>query len=220
MNKEALRELLARISGQYDPKILDPLVFDLYSRYSAAHRYYHNIVHVYKCLEEFNELKDAVNHLGFQVVGLDHIECAVWYHDVVYSTTGSANEIASALIAAEHLSGLGMPEEFIEIVRRLITATELKHEPVDILERYTKDIDLSIFGQKGKDYREYVARVRLEYGHFEDKEFREERLKIMKEFLEQDKIFHTEFFQEKYEEKARQNIMREIESLEKLLADK
>ena len=44
--------------------------------------------------------------------------------------------------------------------------------------------------------------------------FKEERIKLLNQFLERKNIYQTEEFQEKYEAQARKNIKREINMLE------
>lgn len=75
------------------------------------------------------------------------------------------------------------------------------------------DLDLSILGKSKVEYENYYKNVRKEYKIYPDFMYNKGRIKALKSILESDKIFKTDFFIHKYEEKARENINLEIEIL-------
>jgi predicted metal-dependent HD superfamily phosphohydrolase len=75
------------------------------------------------------------------------------------------------------------------------------------------DADLSILGQPWETYLAYAQNVRKEYGQYPKIIYRSGRKKVLRHFLEMERIFKTEYFFEKYEICARKNIEQELENL-------
>jgi len=168
---------------------------DLEARYSEPHRHYHTLAHIEHMLE-------LLPHADETVVA------AVWFHDAIYD--GNANEERSAMLAREALQELGFAEEKIVLVERMILATK-RHEPADLPETGLAflDADLAILGSDRTRYDEYVRQVREEYAHVPDEAFRAGRDAILRRFLERQKLFFTEEFYARFEEKARENMTME-----------
>lgn len=135
---------------------------------------------------------------------------ALFYHDVIYEPKRSDNEQRSADTAASAMRKAGTGSEPIARVCDLIMAT--RHEAVaeghDA--RIVVDIDLSILGADEDAYRDYVRGVRKEYAHVPGFLFKRGRRALMQSFLERESIYQTETFRERFEEKARKNIDREL----------
>ena len=96
-----------------------------------------------------------------------------------------------------------------------------------ILNRFLLDWDLSILSSdydieesKGdeiilnKSYCQYTKDIRIEYGHYSKEAYLEGRHKVMTNFLAKPAIFFTSAIKEKFEEKARDNISKELVQLE------
>ncbi|CEF70759.1 Hypothetical protein SRAE_X000009000 [Strongyloides ratti] len=62
-------------------------------------------------------------------------------------------------------------------------------------------------------YDIYKSQLRQEYSYLSDDQYKKERLKVLKLFLQIPNIFATKEFRDKYEEKARKNISEEIKSI-------
>lgn len=169
---------------------------DLEARYSEPHRHYHTLAHVEHMLE-------LLPHADETVVA------AVWFHDAIYD--GNANEERSAVLAREALEELGFAEEKIVLVERMVLATK-KHEPADLPESGLAflDADLAILGSDRPRYDEYVRQVRQEYAHVPDDLFRTGRNAILRRFLERPRLYFTDEFSARFEEKARENIESEL----------
>jgi predicted metal-dependent HD superfamily phosphohydrolase len=75
------------------------------------------------------------------------------------------------------------------------------------------DLDLSILGSDEKTYKTYARQIREEYRQYSDKEYSAGRTKVLRHFVERERLFFTEHFLGKYEQKARANIAAEIDSL-------
>jgi predicted metal-dependent HD superfamily phosphohydrolase len=76
------------------------------------------------------------------------------------------------------------------------------------------DLDLSILGASEDEYDGYKKQIREEYSYYSVDEYKNGRIKIMKGFLNRERLYFTDDFHMKYETRARENIEREIKSLE------
>ena len=76
------------------------------------------------------------------------------------------------------------------------------------------DLDLSILGASEDNYDVYTKQIREEYSYYSVEEYRNGRIKVMKELLNRERLYFTDYFHMKYEVRARENIEREIKSLE------
>lgn len=95
----------------------------------------------------------------------------------------------------------------------MILATASHTSSSDEDTNYFLDADMSILGMDHEQYLQYTKDIRNEYMQYNDEQFREGRKKVLEGFLEMDRIFKTDVFYQRYEEVARMNIKREIESL-------
>lgn len=69
-------------------------------------------------------------------------------------------------------------------------------------------------GQGDEVFDEYERNVRAEYDWVEEEQFRKARATILKSFLERPRIYYTDYFHEKYEQKAKTNLERSIAATE------
>jgi predicted metal-dependent HD superfamily phosphohydrolase len=196
-------DLWQRLGGQGDAA---SVYSDLVRHYEEQHRAYHNFCHIQHCLLEF----DSARHLA---ANPHAIELAIWFHDVVYDTHAKDNEECSAELAASVLQSSEISESLIKSVSRLILATKHAALPNDSDESLLVDVDLSILGQQWGKFEEYERQIREEYNWVEAKAFAEGRSRILEMFLNRPRIYATDFFRAKYEDKARKNITRSIAQL-------
>lgn len=183
---------------------------DLIARYKEPHRYYHTWEHIQNSLLELDRA---------EVEGLVRdpyvLEWAIFHHDAIYSVKWSkANEELSACLAV-----IGIRRSWREKVRRLILFTDpTMPSAFGRDDQLMQDIDLAILGAKKDAYEYYASRIRLEYLYVDHKVFNEGRIAILQGFLDKDDIYLVDFFKERYEDRARENLQREIDSLRKELA--
>jgi len=59
-------------------------------------------------------------------------------------------------------------------------------------------------------YQSYVKAIRIEYSIFSDEEYTQGRQKVIHTFLSQDRIYQSDYFFEKFEVLARNNLKREL----------
>ena len=176
--------------------------------YAEGHRHYHNQRHVAECLWEF----DGARHLVRQA---ETVELGLWFHDAVYDPRADNNEERSAALAKECLDEAGVSGLISNAVGDLVTATK-SHEPGGNADAaVTVDIDLSILGQAEERFLEYEVQIRKEYAWVPKIIFGPKRAGILEGFLRRERIYKTDWFFDKYEERARRNIEGSIGKLRK-----
>jgi predicted metal-dependent HD superfamily phosphohydrolase len=176
-------ELLARwdatLPGQRE------LGENLIMRYNEPHRHYHTTRHLLNVLTMIDQLAD--DHDLFLV------QLAAWYHDAVYAIPEGqvSNEEASARLALRQLSRVGLEQEDLNQIARLVRLTETHLPgPRDPEGELLCDADLAILASNPGDYADYVAAVRAEYADVPEDEFLAGRLSILIPFVDRE-IFRT-----------------------------
>lgn len=197
--------LLARLeledaSGTYDA---------LVGAYTARSRHYHSLVHIADCLEQLSE------HLALAEQP-DEIALALWFHDAIYNWRSSTNEADSADWALRFLSGQNADASLGERIAALIMATchgagdagGLAGDAALIV-----DIDLSILGRDHETYDRFEANIRKEYRWVPLPVYRTKRREVLHWFLDRERIFLTDVFEDKFGAVARENLERAIAGL-------
>ncbi|MBI4154794.1 hypothetical protein HY498_01770 [Candidatus Woesearchaeota archaeon] len=202
-NKDRWTEFFKRIHARGNPE-------EYYSKillcYSDERRKYHTIEHIDSCLDEFRKVYHLAEHPN-------ELEMAIWMHDAVLDIRSINNEELSAGMAIAISNNMGMKKEFCDLVRRIILATKHKHHPSDIESQLMADIDLAIFGKSKKEFNDYEDKIRQEYESVYKETFRIERIKILQIFIDRQYIYCTDFFRQKYENRAIRNLKRSIKRL-------
>lgn len=173
--------------------------------YSEKHRYYHHLDHLSQMLQELLAIKPVIKDWEATLF-------ALFYHDIIYKPRAEDNELKSAEFAAYSLKAFGASKELIIKTKAFILAT-ITHTLDDVQDSdlaYFLDADLSILGQPPHIYQRYVENIRKEYCHYSDEDFQKGRRSLLRSFLQNDTLFKTKWFKEKYEEKARKNIKKEL----------
>lgn len=178
----------------------------LVALYSEPHRRYHNLQHLAECLREF----DTVRHL---IKDPRAVELALWFHGAIYDPRAHDNEERSAALARNCLAQATSDELFIESVAQGILATKHLANPDSGDMRILVDIDLSILGQPAKRFNEYEKAVREEYAWVPSEVFRSKRAEILEIFLRRPRLYATDWFFAKYEERARSNLTHSVAAL-------
>ena len=184
----------------------------LISRYTEPQRYYHTIEHIHsmlKCLERYRYL----------VIDETAMELAIFFHDWIYDPRGQGNEIGSVKCFEEFAAETSLAESVIVRVSEYIECTITHTLPIEDGEadsdlRLFLDIDLEVLSRNEADYALYAAQIRREYSHFSEGDYCTGRIKVLKAFLERDRLYFSDGFYEMHEETARGNLKSEIELLE------
>ncbi|KAK1758947.1 hypothetical protein QBC47DRAFT_336504 [Echria macrotheca] len=192
--------------------------------YTNPARHCHSLSHVTALLALLSTHRDAFTDVPAA-------EAAIWFHDAIYDpvdTSTAGNELASAKLAvsmlAEHHPSL-KPNR-LERIWVMIEATASHCVPTHVELKVEAgagevrdaamflDMDLSILGAGDEAYDLYVAGVRREYAHVDEESWRVGRGKVLKGFLGRQVIYHTDLFRGLFEERARENLKRELAALE------
>lgn len=181
-------------------------------RYSGQHRHYHNlnhIAHLYMLLEKYYDKITSPAVIGF----------AILYHDVVYDTYSADNEEQSAAFAEAHLRQLNVNQGLVDNVKTFIKATKDHKIPEDVALHndlsFFLDFDMAILGVDDEMYSLYSKKIRQEYAKYPDPLYKEGRQLALRRVLVEQNIFATDEFREVMEQKARENINREVSLLQK-----
>ena len=158
---------------------------ELLRRYAEPHRRYHTTEHLQHVLIMVDELADTQD--------LFLVRLAAWFHDAVYAIPVGqvSNEEASARLAIRTLSRVGLEQEDLNQVARLVRLTET-HVPGarDPEGELLCDADLSILAAEPEAYARYVQQIRDEYAAVPEQEFLAGRLAILTELADRE-IFRT-----------------------------
>jgi predicted metal-dependent HD superfamily phosphohydrolase len=176
-------ELLARWNGTLPGQ--EEICRNLIMRYHEPHRHYHTTKHLLNMLTMIDQLAD--DHDLFLV------RLAAWYHDAVYAIPEGqvSNEEASARLALRQLSRVGLEQEDLNQIARLVRLTETHLPgPRDPEGELLCDADLAILASNPGDYADYVAAVRAEYANVPEEEFLAGRLSALIPFVDRE-IFRT-----------------------------
>lgn len=179
---------------------------DLVAAYAEPPRAYHTAEHIRDCLAHFDLSRKAAQRA-------DEIEAAIWFHDAVYLPGRADNEERSADWAQTALAESGVLPEVTERIGRLVLATRHLSVPSEPDAALLCDIDLSILGQPSDLFDEFERRIRREYAWVPDPVYRSARSDILQAFLRRRPIYQTDYFRERYEAPARENLERMIRRL-------
>ncbi len=185
---------------------MDPLFLELCNAYGEKHRAYHDLSHIQQCLEEFDSVRDKLEHP-------EEVELAIWFHDVVYDPESPRNEADSAAYAASAMKKAGIDKASIRRVMDFILATRHDGTVGSQDAQYLMDIDIATFGSTPEIYRIYEDRIRKEYDSVPESVYREKRMGVLRSFLQKGQIYRTAFFRMKYSQLAVNNLKAAITAL-------
>jgi len=200
-----LKNKFDQLCGSFtnDQQLISSLWNEIETSYSEKGRYYHNLLHLENMFKELEEVKNNIS--DFTAVSF-----SVFYHDIIYDATSKSNEEKSAVKAEKRLTELHINNDKITIISEQILATK-SHQKSDYEDtNYLLDADLSVLGKDFKTYLEYTQNIRKEYSIYPDFLYKPGRKKVLKHFLELESIFKTDYFKDKYEMQAKENIAAEL----------
>ncbi|MFD4374062.1 hypothetical protein [Streptomyces sp. NPDC058486] len=201
--------LLAARAGRGGP---DPAPYgrNLLARWAEPQRRYHTTAHLRAVLDRVDELAD----LGGEGGELELVRLAAWFHDAVYRPDRSENEERSAALAERALTEAGLtPHEVREVARLVRLTTTHDPAPGDLNGETLCDADLAILASDVDTYRGYAAAVRDEYAFVPEDAFRQGRAAVLHQLLGLPRLFRTPYGAAVWEEKARENLEKELADL-------
>ena len=197
MLEKNFKQLCHRFSK--DKEQIEKLWKEIKSIHTTKERYYHNMKHLEYI---YNELSNPDSVMEF----------SIFYHDIIYNVTQEDNEEQSALLCKKRLENINLPSKYILEITQLIHETKT-HIPSSKRNALFLDADLAILASCPKIYNQYLQNIRKEYVIYSDTIYNTGRKKILKYFLEKERIYMSDYFYELYEDKARNNITIEYNSL-------
>lgn len=202
--KETFIQLLKRYTSN------EGLIVDLWSEverhYSSKNRHYHTLQHLENLLEQLIAVKQELK-------SWESVLFSLYYHDIIYNVLKSNNETKSADLAEKRMNQIAVSTEIIGNCKKQILATKSHKKSAENDTNYFTDADLSVLGESWEKYSQYYKNVRKEYFIYTDAVYNPGRKKALNHFLEMDRIFKTDYFYNKFELQAKQNIYEEILAL-------
>ncbi|QQS29418.1 MAG: hypothetical protein IPM47_00250 [Sphingobacteriales bacterium] len=185
-----------------------PIFNDILKRYAQKGRFYHTAKHL--C-----QLFLLLEKVAEKLTAPEAVYWAVFYHDIVYNPLRKDNEHRSAKYARKMMQQLKIQEDLILLTEQLIVATQTHIAPAGSLPDflYFLDADLAILGAKPEKYDQYSNAIRKEYRFIPDFMYRPGRKKVLEQLLSKPALYYTPPFLNRFEAQARENMLREIQSL-------
>lgn len=203
-----LKETFLRFLTNYtdDNRLANELWTEIEKSYSNKKRHYHTLQHLDNLLAQLTEVKNEIQHW-------ETILFTLYYHDIVYNALKTDNEDKSAELAEKRMKQISASNQTIELCKKQILATKSHIKSTDSDTNYFTDADLSVLGQTWDQYSQYCNNVRKEYSIYPDFIYNPGRKKVLNHFLSMDRIFKTQFFYNKFEMQAKENLMNELSTL-------
>ncbi len=198
------KKLISRFTNTEDAYKYGQLVIDCYNE---KHRHYHDINHLIHVLEQFDF---AIKNIGIAEATAATIELSIWYHDAIYDTSRTDNELKSAELFEDHANKMGINQNVINDVKRIILITENHYQAASLDEEIMSDCDLSPLGLNKEGFEQSGRDLKKEYPHTPEIK----RKEALEKFLAHNGIFRTMLFKKAYEERATKNIEEKIKSFD------
>ncbi len=171
----------------------------LIKKYSQKDRFYHNFKHIEDSLEIF----DKFSYLAESPLEL---ECAIWFHDIIYDTKIHNNEEESAKFISSILEKGKVNSQIIDKVYKLIIATQHNINLFSNDENLIVDIDLAILGKSEEIFNLYNKAIRKEYFWVPEDIYLKERKKVLISFYDRESIYYHKEIADLFEKRAKKNL--------------
>lgn len=206
MKNQDLEAKFYSLLGNYssDTIFITTSLNHLITAYSEKGRHYHNLEHITSLLSELEEVIAYVS-------SPDTLLFSIYYHDIIYDPKRKDNEYQSACICKKVLDATDFKDSTACFQQIMATKDHLLSTDSDT--NILLDIDLSILGKEKRIYTEYSSQIRKEYAMYPDFLYKPGRKKALLHLLQSDFIYKTDYFRNKYEDQARNNLEYEIHSL-------
>lgn len=190
----------------------------LLDRWRDPERHFHNLKHLVDVLARVDELGEETHEPAI-------VRLAAWYHGAVfdaarykaYASRGGEDEVASAVVAIEELTSLGVPEARARRVGDLVSML-VRHTPAadDMDAAVLCDADLAMLATEPQKYKTYLQDVRAEYADVPIEDYLKARARILGKLLCRKNLFHSPLSAQ-WEGPARQNLQAELQRVEREL---
>jgi predicted metal-dependent HD superfamily phosphohydrolase len=181
--------------------------------HSYAHppRAYHHLGHVADVLTHAAE---APRYRSWPAV-----ELAILFHDVVYEAGATDNERRSADLCrtlVPELAEARVPHVDQACALILLTARHGQLARAELTDdaRHFLDADLAILGAEAPRFRAYDDAIRSEHAHLDDATYMRGRAAFLRRMLALPSIFMSDTFYQRYEQRARANLLDALAQLD------
>ncbi|MDQ1118367.1 MULTISPECIES: hypothetical protein [Pseudoxanthomonas] len=176
--------------------------------YATPPRAYHAIDHVQEVLRQFDAVAQGP---GWRQPR--EVQWAALYHDAIYVAGRGDNEARSAQLAQAHLEQWPQPGVDVARVVELIELTArhggLSPGDVDAEAALFLDCDMAILGAAPEVFDVYDRGIASEYaGVVPGFIFRRKRKQFLKDLLQRERIYLSDFFHARLDAAARANLRR------------
>lgn len=204
-----LKETFVGLLKNYtkDEQLIASLWREVEAYYGDPLRHYHTLDHLENLLFEITAVKEKIKNW-------EALLFTLYYHDIIYDASKQNNEDESAHFAVKRMKEIAVSEAIILTCTEQILATKSHLISTDQDTNYFTDADLSILGQPWEKYAKYYTNIRLEYQIYPDVQYHSGRKKALTHFLSMDRIFKTDYFYNRFEVRAKENLKREMELLQ------
>jgi predicted metal-dependent HD superfamily phosphohydrolase len=185
---------------------------ELDAAYTLPPRAYHNGSHVQAVLQHCRTVADA----GPGWRQPREVQLAALYHDAIYDAGRRDNETRSAAMAREAIArwlpAAGIDaDRVVELIELTARHSTLAPGDVDPEAALFLDCDMAILGAPAAVFDAYDRGIAEEYaGHVPGFLFRLNRRRFLKQVLGQPRIFLSDFFHQRLDAAARDNLRRRI----------
>lgn len=195
--------------------------------YSEPHRHYHGLSHLSAMFREYDRVRHLLNYP-------EAVSDSIWMHDfrmdvdLAVNSTNEARSVKAYLeltrayaprrlvVTDEHEGGLpygrvGLVAEFVMCSKgHQVNSPFLQAHPRALADaKLFLDIDLSILSAPAAECDQYDEDIRKEFAAVPEKLFASERARVLRNFLERERIYLTDAFAPR-EDAARDNLRRLI----------
>ena len=186
------------------------------TQYSEPRRHYHTLRHVASMLDCLDNRRPLIDDETA-------VSLAIFFHHWVYDPRGKDNEMESIRCFERFANMVGLSAELRASVVEHIECTISHTLPTDDTAAGAAaatdlplflDFDLGVLARPANAYREYAAQIRQEFGHLDVDAYRAGRIKVLRSFLDRERLYFSEAFYRTREDDARQNLQAEITALE------
>ncbi|USR79257.1 HD domain-containing protein [Arcanobacterium pinnipediorum] len=211
--------------------LIEQTANDLLTVWAAPERLFHNTRHL-------TDMLTRVDTLAPETQNPCLVRLATWGHglvfnispEAVYSRNGGEDERASAHVAAQYFSAIGIPSNNIERISDLIMQMHKRHDvpgltthadetsrfdSIDVDRMALYDAHFGTLATPPQRYKSYVQQVREEYAHVPEQDWLMARRLIAQHLLARKRIFLTPLAAQ-WEPVARQNLQAELERIDAL----
>jgi predicted metal-dependent HD superfamily phosphohydrolase len=168
--------------------------------YNQDKRYYHNYLHI-------SEMINWCNTTFKDIIKPDQ-KIAIYFHDVIYDPASNINEENSVHLMKYffNIEGNQIPQDIIEKASLIILDTKDHSKPSIEESKLVLDLDLERLSRSYYEFLYFSELISYEYNFISKDVFNKNRKKFFEKMILQERIFHTPYGIQHWEQNVRNNI--------------